>query len=428
MYTHFALVPTLAVKQAGQDAQPDTIWHIESDADRKAILDQLERLLASPVFRTSRRLSSFLRYIVEETLANGGGNLKERTIGVNVFGRAPDYDTSGEPVVRVSAGDLRKRIAQYYHEPGRDNELRIDLPIGSYHPVFHLPAAAFATLTAASAMAPFAAPDTTTRETAVAVELDPEPRPAVSIAPMAQRNLRSLRFYGLAVLAALLGGAAIISAIKMPGNAYDQFWKPVVDSPGPVLVYVGARQDDDRMVFEDAVALGELSGMLRARDRAFRILKPSDATPEVLKQGPSLLIGGFTNAVARRLTQQLRFTFATDDAGPPFTGYIQDRQNLNRRDWSVPKGPLGTPPTFTDYAIVTRVIDPVTDKIAVVSAGIRKYGTLEAAEFLSHPEQIEAITRGAPWDWRKKDMQAVLAIDVKDGKSGPARLVARYFW
>ncbi len=390
------------MKLAGPDRQPDTAWPMETESDRQAILDQLERLLTSPAFRTSKRLSAFLRYIVEETLANGGCGLKERTIGVHVFGRSPDYDTSSEPVVRVSAGDLRKRIAQYYHEPGHDNELRIDLPIGSYHPIFHLPAA----LGVASGT------------------------PALATSPtQINRSLaQSWQKYALAGLTVLITAIAVAAAIKMPGNAFDQFWSPVMDSTGTALVYVGTHQDDDRMVFEDAVALGDLSGMLRARNRTYRILKTADATPEVLKQGPSVLIGGFTNAVARRLTQQLRFTFASDGSGPSLIGYIQDRQNLNKRDWSVPKGPLGSSPTFTDYAIVTRVVDPVTDKIAVVSAGIRRYGTLEAAEFLSHPEQIETVTAHAPWDWRKKDMQAVLAIDVKDGKPQPARVVASYFW
>ena len=138
VYTDFALVPAPAVRQAGH-AQPDTGWSIETEADRQLVLEQLDRMLSSPVFRGSKRLSGFLRYIVIDTLDNGGAELKERLIGVHVFGRPADYDTSAEPVVRVSAGDLRKRIAQYYHEPACEHELRIDLPVGSYHPVFHLP-------------------------------------------------------------------------------------------------------------------------------------------------------------------------------------------------------------------------------------------------------------------------------------------------
>ena len=376
------------------------------------MLEQLERLLASPVFRSSKRLSGFLRYIVEETLSNGGCDLKERVIGVQVFGRAPDYDTSGEPVVRVSAGDLRKRIAQYYHEPGHENELRIDLPIGSYHPAFHLPASAATHVPVASAAS-----------LGVTAALPSK------VEPLRRGANRPVRLFVAAGLAVALAGIAASMVIGAPGNAFEQFWGPVMDAKGPVLVYVGARQNDDRMVFEDALALTELGGTLRAWNRPYRILRPADLTPESLKQGPSLLIGGFTNPLARRLTQQLRFTFASDgDPGTVHTAYIEDRQNLPSRVWSVQVGTVPAAVDFTDYAIVSRVVDPVTDRIAVVSAGIRKYGTFEAAEFLSHPEQIEALSENAPRDWRKSNMQAVLAIAVRSGKPEPARVVASYFW
>lgn len=391
------------MRTAGHERQPDSEWLIETEDDRQAILDQLERLLASPAFHSSKRLSGFLRFIVEETLANGGRDLKERVIGVQVFGRSPDYDTSSEPVVRVSAGDLRKRIAQYYHESGHESELRIDLPIGSYHPVFHLPSA----VVAPSGL----------------------PVPMAAVSAPAPPDPRRFRMYSLAGMVALLAGVAVTAAVKMPGKAFDQFWGPVLDSSGPVLVYVGSRQDDDRMVFEDAVSLTDLTGTLRARNRDYRILKASALTPDLLKQGPSVLIGGFTNPIARRLTQQLRFTFASEgEAGTPHLSYIQDRQNPARRDWSVMVGTGSASADFTDYAIIARVLDPVTDRIGVVSAGIRKYGTLEAGRFLSRPDLIEAVTRNAPRDWRKKDMQAVLAIRVKNGNPEPARVVASYFW
>ena len=65
--------------------------------------------------------------------------LKERTLGVEVFGRAPDYDTNLDPVVRTTAVEIRKRIAQYYHEEGHQNEIRIDFPAGSYLPEFRMP-------------------------------------------------------------------------------------------------------------------------------------------------------------------------------------------------------------------------------------------------------------------------------------------------
>src|ERR1022692_3463052 len=104
--------------------------------DPAAVREELEWILASPQFRNSKRHSCFLRYVVEETLRGEAGQLKERTVGVRVFGLEPGYDTSTNPVVRVSAGELRKRLLQYYHAPDHGGEPRIDLPPGSYVPEF----------------------------------------------------------------------------------------------------------------------------------------------------------------------------------------------------------------------------------------------------------------------------------------------------
>ena len=100
-----------------------------SDEEKTAIQEQLARLLADSHFSQSRRFPSFLRYVVEKTLAGQDDALKERTLGVEIFGRRPDYDTASDPIVRVTAAEIRKRIAQYYQDPGHESELRVSLPL-----------------------------------------------------------------------------------------------------------------------------------------------------------------------------------------------------------------------------------------------------------------------------------------------------------
>src|ERR1700743_2379588 len=112
----------------------------EGNFSRSELLDQLERIVQSKHFRNSKRYPSFLRFVVEQTLAGKTEVLKERTLGVDVFARPSNYDTNDDPIVRVTAGEIRKRIAQYYQEPGHEHELRISLSPGSYIPQFHLPA------------------------------------------------------------------------------------------------------------------------------------------------------------------------------------------------------------------------------------------------------------------------------------------------
>ena len=110
-----------------------------TDEERKAIQEQLERLLSNSHFNQSRRFPSFLRFVIDQTLLGQTDLLKERTLGIEIFGREADYDTASDPIVRVTATEIRKRIAQYYQEPGHETELRVSLPAGSYVPQFHWP-------------------------------------------------------------------------------------------------------------------------------------------------------------------------------------------------------------------------------------------------------------------------------------------------
>jgi hypothetical protein len=104
--------------------QPKT-WTPSTKAEKEAALQQLERLLENPYFHKSKRFPVFLRFVVKEALAGRAEGLKERTLGIEVFGKDPNYDTTEDPIVRVTAGEIRKRIAQYYQEPGHEQEIKL---------------------------------------------------------------------------------------------------------------------------------------------------------------------------------------------------------------------------------------------------------------------------------------------------------------
>src|ERR1700678_3598774 len=99
-----------------------------------AVREQLKRLLAHPLFTNSKRSRVLLAYTVEKTLLGHAHELKERTIGVEAFGREPSYDVNLDPVVRTTAAEVRKRLIQYYYSPDHAGELVIELPLGSYVP------------------------------------------------------------------------------------------------------------------------------------------------------------------------------------------------------------------------------------------------------------------------------------------------------
>ncbi len=101
----------------------------------------VERLLASETFAATTRLSQFLRYVVEKSLEGATQELKEYSIGLEVFDRGEDFDPRVDTIVRVQARRLRKRLEQYYQTEGRSEPVRIEIPRGGYAPTFRLVAA-----------------------------------------------------------------------------------------------------------------------------------------------------------------------------------------------------------------------------------------------------------------------------------------------
>lgn len=110
---------------------------IAEEMGKPAILQELDNILASPPFRNSSRSKQFLSYVVQHRLDGHDELLKERSIGADLFHRPADYATGDDPVVRVQAGEVRRRLEQYYHEFSKTSDVRIDLPVGTYVPEFH---------------------------------------------------------------------------------------------------------------------------------------------------------------------------------------------------------------------------------------------------------------------------------------------------
>jgi serine/threonine-protein kinase len=100
------------------------------------VRDELEKILSSPGFSRSERLSKFLRFVVEEELRGKSAEVKESLVGIEVFGRKPGYDSRQDSVVRTEAAKLRARLSQYYAGDGAADPVVIELPKGGYTPVF----------------------------------------------------------------------------------------------------------------------------------------------------------------------------------------------------------------------------------------------------------------------------------------------------
>jgi hypothetical protein len=102
----------------------------------RAIRAGLDRIEASRPFDTSPMLMSFLRFVVESTLAGRGGRLKGYTIGVEALGRGENFNPQIDPIVRVEAIRLRAALARYYSGAGVGDPIVIEIPRGHYVPCF----------------------------------------------------------------------------------------------------------------------------------------------------------------------------------------------------------------------------------------------------------------------------------------------------
>jgi adenylate cyclase len=107
-----------------------------SQPSADAVRGELERLLASAEFVASDRLKEFLRFVVEHRLAGRADSLKAYTIALEVFGRDSTFDPQTDPVVRMEASKLRRRLERYYLGAGHRDPVRIDIPKGGYAPTF----------------------------------------------------------------------------------------------------------------------------------------------------------------------------------------------------------------------------------------------------------------------------------------------------
>ena len=109
-----------------------------ANIDLGPVQRQLDKILDSNEFAGTTRSKRFLSYLVEQSITGQSQTLKGYTIGVDVFDRAEGFDPTLDPIVRVQAGHLRKRMDRYYAEEGKDDEIRILIPKGSYAPIYEI--------------------------------------------------------------------------------------------------------------------------------------------------------------------------------------------------------------------------------------------------------------------------------------------------
>jgi hypothetical protein len=417
------------------------------ESRREAVLQELERVLSSRFFRSAVRSKQFLDYVVRHQLVGQPDKLKERTIGTEVFHRPAGYATGDDPVVRVQAGEVRRRLEQYYQVTGNASPLRIQLPVGSYCPLFHWGPAS------------------------VPVEPAPPPAPKTEDQPPVQRR-RLAPFFLIAICLLGVAAAATVIAVNYhrptPKSVLDQFWGPVFATRQPVLIclakpvayrpvesiyrrysktHPGTFQTEaertntplpldpsekltwgDLFMYADyGVAAGDvqaavaLSVLLGRIDKPMQLRIGSNYTYEDLRNSPAVVIGGFNNKWTMQLTSNLHYAFLEDHEK-----YSIREQGPNEKVWRTQLNEDGE--TIEDFGIVSRLVNSATGQFTVAVAGVGPMGTQAAGEFVSNAKYLEEGLRQAPANWEKNNLEIVLSTKVTDSVSGPPHVVAAYYW
>ena len=385
-----------------------------TEAEQRAVRGELDRVLASPHFNHSKRYPAFLRYIVEEAIAGRAEDIKERTIGVQVFGRPADYETNTDPIVRVTAGAIRRRLQQYYLEPLHATELSIELPPGTYVPSFQFAARS---LTAVSVLKPCS----TEAEKA---------KPGL-LAQKWKGTPRWLRFVAAAAVIAVAISSSFSYKQQAANNPVNQFWYPLTSTRQTLLLCVGNARDNDfgeNVSLPDMLTLSGIQNTLKSRNRTYQVVDISTVDPSKVSGSPAVFVVPYHNQWAMQLTRRLRYSFEvnsnpTPQSGQPrASGVIKD--TFSQAEWRSEH----TGSHDNNYAIVARFMDPSLNRIVVLISGLTPAATTAAGQLLTDAKYTDLLASHAPADWQKMNLEAVVRTQADNHQPGPPEIEATYFW
>jgi hypothetical protein len=454
----------------GED-QPPTL----SEEQRDCVLRALRVVQASAPMRSTLQCQTLLQYITEHTLSGELALLRERVIGKEVFGRPADYEPGEDPVVRIRAADLRKRLALYYQSLETPPDLRIDVPSGSYRATFTWKTAESEPKAAAHESSVDDAAVIDSQETLPhigEVRSDSLELPASSITRSAlspslrdpASATRSARYWQWSTITLLLLACAFGGVRWYQGRSdrvLRTFWGPLLDSSKPALISIGSNavyrvsdqgaDDYSRqnhienwgmeffpqfapdqsfastglhpaetsfVALGDVAAVSETVATFTHLAKTFQERFPNDISFAEVRANPTVLIGGFNNPMTRELTRNFRFVLASRNR-------IEDR-NQPGKAWVLH---ASTDSHDTeDYAIVTRVLRHEEDEPLVSVAGMGQYGTLAATDLICRPEGLHQLTASLGKDWQRHNLQVVLRIKILDFTPVSTSIIATHTW
>jgi hypothetical protein len=402
---------------------------------------QIDNIIKSHSLRGSESLCKLLQYLAKQSLSDPEAPLKEYQIATEVYGRHADFDPQTDSTIRVQAGRLRVKLADYYATEGAADPIVVKIPKGSYHLIFE-----------ARAVEPGAQ--------AAIIPSRPVPAPSPSVETVPARWPFATVVLGLSLIVALvvLGSvlwsrkqieAAAITAAPRPGASLASFWKPFtsgadepwviysnaafVGRPETGMRYYNSRNDSKSAVYDHYTGVGEVLA-IHALDDAFgtlgrRVLvkRGSLFTLDDVKDNNLIFVGSPSeNLALADIPFMHEYVFQRVASGPR----QGDLSIVNEHPKPGEAGSyLASPsaaPLTEDYAVVVLVPGIVSGRYVMILAGTTTFGTQGVVEFVCRQESVEKLLHEIPGSGAGaiKPFEALVRVKIARGVPVGAELVS----
>jgi hypothetical protein len=399
-------------------------------------LVEVDKLVNSHTLHGSESLCKLLRYLAEHAIRHPGVALKEYQIATEVFGRPADFDPQLDSLVRVQAGRLRAKIAEYYAREGADDPILVELPKGTYSLAFHP-----ATASGKSTIHP--------------VPEAPERKPT----PQSPRSSRTVFTLSILLAIAVLAIAALLADRFISNRSanvdesapavFRMFWHAFAtgpDSPWVIfsngafigrpetgLRYFDARRDSRQGISDHYTGVGEvlavydLNQVFTQLHRQIRVKRGSLFSLDDAQNNNLIFVGSpAENLSLLDIPSTHQFVFQRATSGPRKGDLaivnVEPRADEPKMFFS---NPSGTPLT-EDYAIVGLVPGMNSARSVLILAGTTTIGTQAAAEFVCRQDSLQQLLLrlSVSDNGQMKPFEAVLRVKIARGVPVGTDLVA----
>ena len=369
---------------------------------REQCFQQIDRLTKSHSLHTSESLCKLLRYLAEHSLDHPGVALKEYQIATEVLGRPAGFDPQSDSTVRVQAGRLRVKLAEYYAHEGPDDLVLVEIPKGSYALTFHLRSGKSGVQAAPALLLEPHAPKeevSATRGWAIAVIVLSVLLAATfsTTAFLLSQRLKSQSAVGLAVPAAYqIFWNRFLIGPQQPWVIFSN--GSFVGRPETGMRYFNPSADTRAFILDHYTGVGEvlaihqLDQVFELLNRSIRVKRGALFSLDDARNNDLIFVGSPSeNLTLLDIPGSQEFVFRRLDSGPRkgdlavFNVHPQPGE---------PKMFLATPanqPTTEDYAIVSLLpgLDPA--RSILILAGNSTFGTQAAVEYVCREDSIKEL-------------------------------------